>query len=320
MSNSSYKNELSGKATSSTSTKHTPNGYKSGYVALIGAPNAGKSTLLNYLLGQKISITSRKPQTTRHRILGIKSQTNSQIVYVDTPGMHLGGKKALNKYLNRTADSSMLGVDVIVWLKEDIKWDDIDDAILKKLKDAQTPVILAINKIDKVVKKDKLLPFIQTISKRYDFKSIIPISALTGKQLDEFESLVLDMLPEGEPLFPEEQITDRSERFMTAEIIREKLTRRLGQELPHSLSISIEQFNVEEKITRIYATVWVERKGQKNIVIGPKGAGLKDVGMKARIDLEAMLDSKVYLNLWVKVKKGWSENEREIANLGYVDS
>jgi len=294
--------------------------YKSGYVALIGAPNAGKSTLLNYLLGQKVSITSRKPQTTRHRILGIKSEDASQIVYVDTPGMHLGGKKALNKYLNRTADASMLGVDVIVWLKDDIKWDDIDDAILKKLKDAGTPVVLALNKVDKVSDKAKLLPFIERISEQYDFKSIIPISALTGKQLDEFEKLVLDLLPEGTPLFPEEQITDKSERFMASEIIREKLTRRLGQELPHSLSISVEQFKVEEKIVRIYATVWVERKGQKNIVIGPKGAGLKDTGMKARIDLEEMLDSKVYLNLWVKVKKGWSENEREIASLGYVDS
>lgn len=294
--------------------------YKSGYVALIGAPNAGKSTLLNRLLGQKVSITSRKPQTTRHRILGIKSEDNSQIVYVDTPGMHLGGKKALNKYLNRTADASMLGVDVIVWLKDDIRWDDIDDAILKKLKEAGTPVVLALNKVDKVSDKSKLLPFIERISQQYDFKSIIPISALTGKQLDEFEDLILEMLPEGEALFPEDQITDKSERFMTAEIIREKLTRRLGQELPHSLSISVEQFKVEEKIVRIYATVWVERKGQKNIVIGPKGAGLKDVGMKARIDLESMLDSKVYLNLWVKVKKGWSENEREIASLGYVDS
>lgn len=294
--------------------------YKSGYVALIGAPNAGKSTLLNRLLGQKVSITSRKPQTTRHRILGIKSEENSQIVYVDTPGMHLGGKKALNKYLNRTADASMLGVDVIVWLKDDIKWDDIDDAILKKLQDAGTPVVLALNKVDKVSNKSKLLPFIEKISQQYDFKSIIPISALTGKQLDEFETLILSMLPDSEPLFPEEQITDKSERFMTSEIIREKLTRRLGQELPHSLSISIEQFKVEEKIIRIYATVWVERKGQKNIVIGPNGSGLKEVGMQARIDLEEMLDSKVYLNLWVKVKKGWSENEREIASLGYVDS
>ncbi len=294
--------------------------YKSGYVALIGAPNAGKSTLLNYLLGQKVSITSRKPQTTRHRILGIKSEETSQVVYVDTPGMHLGGKKALNKYLNRTADASMLGVDVIVWLKDDIRWDDIDDAILKKLKEAGTPVVLALNKVDKVSDKSKLLPFIERISEQYDFKSIIPISALTGKQLVEFEKLILDLLPEGTPLFPEEQITDKSERFMASEIIREKLTRRLGQELPHSLSISVEQFKVEEKIVRIYATVWVERKGQKNIVIGPKGAGLKDTGMKARIDLEEMLDSKVYLNLWVKVKKGWSENEREIASLGYVDS
>jgi len=294
--------------------------FKSGYVALIGAPNAGKSTLLNHLLGQKISITSRKPQTTRHRILGIKSTVDSQVVYVDTPGMHLGGKRALNKYLNRTADASMLGVDVIVWLKDDMRWDDTDASILNKLKQAGTPVVLAINKIDKIADKDKLLPFIEKISQQYDFQSIIPISALMGNQLEAFEKLILNLLPESVPLFPEDQITDRSERFMAAEIIREKLTRRLGQEIPHSLSISIDQFKVEEKIIRIYAIIWVEREGQKNIVIGNKGAGLKDIGVKAREDLEVLLDSKVYLNLWVKVKKGWSENEREIISLGYTDS
>ncbi|ORU90136.1 MAG: GTPase Era [Cycloclasticus sp. symbiont of Poecilosclerida sp. M] len=294
--------------------------FKAGYVALIGAPNAGKSTLLNHLLGQKISITSRKPQTTRHRILGIKTLDNAQIIYVDTPGMHLGGKKALNKYLNKTADVSMLGVDVVVWLKDDLSWYAVDVAILKKLKQVGVPVVLAFNKIDKIKNKEDLLPVLQEISLQHDFRSIIPISALTGKQLPEFEDLILNLLPECDQLYPEDQVTDRSERFMAAEIIREKLTRRLGQELPHALSVSIDQFKVEKGIARIYAHIWVERDGQKKIVVGPKGAGLKDVGMKARIDLEKMLDTKVYLNLWVKVKKSWSESERELISLGYTDS
>jgi|TARA_R110002074_G_scaffold170006_1_gene332199 GTP-binding protein Era len=291
--------------------------FKTGFVALIGAPNAGKSTLLNHLLGQKVSITSRKPQTTRHRILGIKTSEESQIIYVDTPGMHLGGKKALNKYLNKTADASMLGVDVIVWVKDDLKWDENDISILEKLKQAGSPVVLAINKIDKINDKGSLLPFIQKISLEHDFDSIIPISALTGKQLDELEKLLLSLLPDGDLMYPEDQITDSSERFMTTEIIREKLIRRLGQELPHSISISIDQFNVEEKITRIYAVIWIEREGQKNIVIGDKGAGLKEIGMQARLDLERMLDTKVYLNLWVKVKKNWSDSERDLSSLGY---
>ncbi|MEH6503717.1 MAG: GTPase Era [Cycloclasticus sp.] len=295
----------------------TKTNFKTGFVALIGAPNAGKSTLLNHLLGQKISITSRKPQTTRHRILGIKTTDESQIIYVDTPGMHLGGKKALNKYLNKTADASMLGVDVIVWVKDDLKWDENDISILEKLKQAGSPVVLAINKIDKINDKGSLLPFIQKISLEHDFDSIIPISALTGKQLDELTALLLSLLPEGELMYPEDQITDSSERFMTTEIIREKLIRRLGQELPHSISISIDQFNVEEKITRIYAVIWIERDGQKNIVIGDKGAGLKEIGTQARMDLEKMLDTKVYLNLWVKVKKNWSDSERDLSNLGY---
>lgn len=291
--------------------------FKSGFVALIGAPNAGKSTLLNNLLGQKISITSRRPQTTRHRILGIKTTEESQVVYVDTPGMHIDGKKALNKYLNKTADASLMGVDVIVWVKDDMQWDDNDISILEKLRNEGAPVVLAINKIDKINNKETLLPFIQKISLEHDFKSIIPISALTGKQLDDFEKLLLTLLPAGDMLYPEDQITDSSERFITTEIIREKLIRRLGQEIPHSLSISIDQFQVQEKITRIYAVIWVERDGQKNIVIGDKGIGLKEIGTQARLDLEKMLDTKVYLNLWVKVKKNWSDNERDLIGLGY---
>ena len=294
--------------------------FKSGYVALIGAPNAGKSTLLNRFLGQKISITSRRPQTTRHRILGIHSRPDAQLVYVDTPGMHVGGKKALNRYLNKTADASMVGVDVVVWLKEKASWDDADQWVLNKIKDQSLPVILVLNKIDRVDDKAGLMPLVEVLSQKYPFTAIVPVSALHGTQVDELEEVITKCLPEGEALFPEDQITDRSERFIAAEVIREKLIRRLGQEIPHALSIRIEQFKVEGALTRIHAEIWVEREGQKNIVIGRKGIVLKEVGAEARHEIESMLESKVYLNLWVKVKKGWSNSEQAMLQLGYLDS
>lgn len=291
--------------------------FKSGYVALIGAPNAGKSTLLNRLLGQKISITSRRPQTTRHRILGISTLDDAQLIYVDTPGMHIGGQKALNRYLNKTADASLVGVDVVVWVKDHPTWRELDDRILTKLESQSAPVILALNKMDKIEDKSKLLPEVQAIHERYPFAAIVPISALNGSQVDALEREIKKLLPVGELIFPEDQITDRSERFIAAEIIREKLIRRLGQEIPHALSIAIETYKVESNLVRIHAIIWVERDGQKNIVIGQKGAGLKQVGEQARHDIEAMLDQKVYLNLWVKVKKGWSDNEQSLIQLGY---
>lgn len=291
--------------------------FKAGFVALIGAPNAGKSTLLNKILGQKISITSRRPQTTRHRILGIKTTECAQFVFVDTPGMHLGGKKALNKYLNKTADASLAGIDVIVWVKDDLEWDDLDTSILNKLKDEGAPVLLALNKIDRIKKKETLLPFIQTVQHEQAFNEIVPISATTGQQLDDLEQAIFALMPEGDLMFPEDQITDCSVRFMACETVREKIIRRVGNEVPHSLSVSIDQFKVEPSITKIYAVIWVEREGQKNIVIGEKGSGLKEVGAQARHDLEQLLDTKVYLNLWVKVKKNWSDNERDLLQLGY---
>lgn len=295
----------------------TNKSYKSGYVALIGAPNAGKSTLLNRLLGQKISITSRRPQTTRHRILGIDSRDNAQLVYVDTPGMHAGGKKALNRYLNKTADASLVGVDVVVWLKDSAAWDDLDQMIVGKLKAQSAPVVLALNKIDRVQDKNALFPMVEALQGQFDFAAIVPISALHGSQVEALQEVVQGLLPAGEPMFPEDQITDRSQRFIAAEIIREKLIRRLGQEIPHALSISIDRFKVESGLVSIHAVIWVERPGQKNIVIGHKGAVLKQVGEQARLEIETMVESKVYLNLWVKVKKGWSDSEQSLMQLGY---
>jgi GTP-binding protein Era len=290
-----------------------------GSVALIGRPNVGKSTLMNHLLGQKISITSRKPQTTRHRILGIKSTEAGQAVYMDTPGMHAGEGRALNRYLNRTADTTLSGVDVVVWLIDGLMWQSYDDLIFKKLEQAGLPVILAVNKIDKVKDRESVLAFFEAAQQRYPFAHIVPISALKRTNLDQLEQLLMALLPEADLIYPVDQITDRPERFLCAEIVREKLTRRLGDELPYSLTVEIEKFEELPTISKIYAVIWVERSSQKSIVIGAQGDMLKSIGSDARKDIEKLLDQKVYLQLWVKVKKGWSDNERALQSLGFND-
>jgi len=290
-----------------------------GYVALIGRPNVGKSTLMNHMLGQKISITSRKPQTTRHRILGIDTTDAGQIIYMDTPGMHKVEKKALNRYLNKTADTTLLGVDVVVWLIDGLSWHEYDEVIFKKLERAGLPVVLAVNKVDKVKDKDAILAFFAEARKRYPFEEMLPISALKGTNLDVMEKVLHNLLPEGELIYPKDQITDRPERFMAAEIVREKLTRRLGDELPYSLTVEIERYEEQKKITKIYAIIWVERDTQKNIVIGKQGELLKKVGTDARVDIETLIGQKVYLQLWVKVKKGWANSERALQSLGFMD-
>lgn len=290
-----------------------------GFVALIGRPNVGKSTLMNHLLRQKISITSRKPQTTRHRILGINTTEAGQAIYMDTPGMHGNEKKALNRYLNRTAETTLLGVDVIVWLIDGLSWHEYDEIIFKKLEQAGLPVILAVNKVDKVKDKDAILTFFSEAQHRFPFAHMIPISALKRTNLDQLESLIMVMLPENDLIYPEDQITDRPERFLCAEIIREKLTRRLGDELPYAITVEIERFEEKPTITKIYAIIWVERLGQKTIVIGDNGEMLKKVGTDARLDIEKLLDQKVYIQLWVKVKKGWSDSERALQSLGFND-
>jgi GTPase len=290
-----------------------------GYVALIGRPNVGKSTLMNHLLKQKISITSRKPQTTRHRILGINTFEAGQIVYIDTPGMHGNDQRALNRYLNRTAETTLFGVDLIIWLIDGFFWHPYDEIIFSKLQEAGLPVILAVNKVDKIKDKDAILAFFNEAQHKFPFKHLIPISALKKTNLDQLEKLILPLLPENELIYPEDQITDKSERFLCAEIIREKLTRRLGDELPYSLTVEIERFEENPTITKIYALIWVEKLSQKNIVIGTDGDILKKVGTDARLDMEKLLDRKVYLQLWVKVKKGWSDNERALQSLGFND-
>ena len=298
----------------------TETSFRSGYVAIIGRPNVGKSTLINRLLGQKLCITSRRPQTTRHRILGVKTTDQGQFIYVDTPGLHSGGNKAMNRYMNRAASASIDDVDVILFVIEGLKWTDEDRRVLDRLKkDAKAPVILVPNKVDKLTDKGMLLPQLQDLSQQFDFAAIVPISARRGLNTDVLEQEVAKLMPEGEMIYDGEQLTDRSSRFLAAEIVREKLFRYLGQELPYSLTVDIEQFKEEGELFRIAAVVYVERSGQKSIVIGKRGEQLKLIGKEARLDMESLFASKVFLQIWVKVREGWSDNERMLKNLGYND-
>ena len=290
-----------------------------GYVAIVGRPNVGKSTLLNYIIGQKLSITADKPQTTRHQILGVKTTEATQVVYVDTPGIHTGGKKAINRYMNKAATSITKDVDVIVFIVQALKWTDEDQSVLNKLKESNVPIILAVNRIDWVTDKSRLLPYLKDVQAKHDFTQIIPISALKGTHVDELENLIQEHLPENEPFFPEDQLTDRSVRFLAAEIIREKLFRELGEELPYQTTVDIESFKEEGELTKIHAIVLVETKGQKSIVIGKKGDRLKSMSTNARHDIEQLIDGKVFLRVWVKVRKGWSDDEQALSSLGYTD-
>ena len=294
------------------------NDFRCGYIALVGRPNVGKSTLLNRILGQKISITSRRPQTTRHRVLGIKSQPTAQLIYVDTPGIHDFSGRAMNRHMNRTASSVLQDVDVVVFLIDGLHWTADDDLVLKKIGQITSPVILAVNKIDLLGNREELLPRLQTLSEKYRFLHIIPISAGKGDNVEELEAAIERLLPQAPPLFPEDQVTDRSVRFLAAELVREKLFRKLGKELPYGLTVEIEQFKSDTNITHIHALIWVERKSQKYIVIGKQGRMLKEVGIEARRDIEALIDGKVNLKLWVKVKEGWADDERALHSLGYT--
>lgn len=288
-----------------------------GYVAIIGRPNVGKSTLLNHILGQKISITSRKPQTTRHRVLGIKTEGQVQTIFVDTPGLHQGMDKAINRYMNRAASSAITDVDVVVFVVEKGKWTDADEWVLGQVQRAQCPVLLVVNKVDQMEDKSKLLPFIKSCEEKMNFAEIVPVSALNGSNLDSLESCINSRLPEETHFFPEDQITDRSQRFMAAEMVREKITRQLGEELPYAMTVEIEEFKDSGKSLHIHALILVEREGQKRIVIGSKGSRLRLIGQEARLDMENMFERKVMLKLWVKVKSGWSDDERALRSLGY---
>lgn len=294
--------------------------FKSGYVAIIGRPNVGKSTLINRVLGQKLCITSRRPQTTRHRILGVKTMDDSQLIYVDTPGIHISDKRAMNRYMNRAAASSIDDVDVILFVVDGMNWTDEDEHVLERLRtSAKAPVILVINKVDKLADKEELLPQIEKLSAEFEFSNVVPISARKGVNVEQLEGEIKKLMPEGELIFPEDQFTDRSSRFLASELVREQLFRHLGQELPYSITVEIEQFDDEETMYRIGAVIYVEREGQKSIVIGKKGALLKSVGQDARIEMQTLFDKKVFLRLWVKVREGWGDNERMLKNLGYND-
>ncbi len=293
--------------------------FRCGYVAIVGRPNVGKSTLLNHLLGQKLSITSRKPQTTRHRILGIVTREKTQAIYVDTPGIHAAEQKAINRYMNRAATSALRDVDLVLFVVDGVKWVPDDELVLERLQSAKAPVVLVVNKVDNVDDKTVLLPHIEQLSQRMAFADVLPVSALKGHNLDRLHEVVASYLPFSPPFFDADQITDKSQRFLAAEMVREKIMRQLGEEIPYELTVDIDDFKKEGRLLRINATILVEREGQKKIVIGENGQRLKRIGTESRLDMEKLFGSKVMLTLWVKVKGGWSDDERALKNLGYRD-
>lgn len=298
-----------------------PSEQHCGFIAIVGRPNVGKSTLLNHLLGQKISITSRKPQTTRHRIMGVDTEGAFQAIYVDTPGLHIEEKRAINRLMNRAANSSLSDVNLVLFLVDGTQWTADDEMVLNKLRTANFPTILLINKVDNVKDRTEVMTHMQTLSEKMDFVDIIPISAKLGRNVDAIRERVRTALPQAVHHFPEEYVTDRSQRFMASEIIREKLMRFTGEELPYSVTVEIERFdyNPETDGFHINALILVERTGQKKMVIGKGGEKIKTIGREARLDMEDLFERKVYLETWVKVKSGWADDERALRSLGYID-
>ena len=292
-------------------------GHRCGFAAIVGRPNVGKSTLLNALLGRKISIVSPKPQTTRHRILGILTRPEAQVIFVDTPGLHAGARRAMNRHMNRAALVSLQDADVNVFVVEALRWTDEDQRVLDELAKQNRPIILVLNKADKVFPKERLLPFIEEMNRRASFAEVVPLSALKRSNIEQLPATIARYLPQSPPHFPEDQLTDRSQEFQAAEIVREKLTLRLRQELPYGVTVVIEQFKEEEGRLLINAVIWVERSGQKAIVIGNAGEQLKEVGRAARIEMNELFKRPVHLELWVKVKENWSDNETALRQLGY---
>lgn len=314
---------------SPNNSKPIADDFRAGYVAIIGRPNVGKSTLMNHLLGQKLSITSRKPQTTRHRIHGILSNDEMQAVFVDTPGIHRKEVRAINERMNKAAISALVDVDLVLFVVDSDQWRDDDLLTLQKLSDTNLTVVLVINKADTLKDKGSVLPLIETFNESFDFADIVPVSALKNQNLDRLQEVIASHLPIADPIYDSEQITDRSERFLASEIIREKIMRSAGDEVPYDLTVQIDGFKDEaahtdpktgrrrKACTFIDATIYVERSGQKAIVIGDKGQRIKQVGMDARKDMEQLFDKKIMLTLWVKVKRGWSDDERALTSLGY---
>jgi GTP-binding protein Era len=292
--------------------------YRSGYVALVGRPNVGKSTLLNRLLGQKIAITSHKPQTTRHRVLGIKSTPESQAVYVDTPGMHKNGGKAMSRYLNHTAHTALQDVDFILFVCQALRWQEEDNLVLAALQQVNLPCVAVVNKIDRTPSKEALLPFLSELAERHPFQALLPISARQGTQVEALERYIQKQLPQGEPIFPTDQLTDRSERFFAAELLREQITRRYHQELPYVISVEIESFKTEPGRYLINAIIWIERESQRAILLGKKGLDMKATASAARQQMCTMFEKRVHLEVWIKVKRSWSSDELSLAQLGYT--
>jgi len=290
-----------------------------GTVAIVGRPNVGKSTLLNRMLGQKLAITSHKAQTTRHSILGVKTTAQGQILFVDTPGIHERGGSALNRYLNRTARATIADVDLVLLLVEAPRLMKEDELALRAVAEAGTSVIAVINKVDRLRDKTALLPFLQSLSERHGFDAMVPVSAKRGDQIDSLEQAIVARLPEGENLLPPDQLTDRSERFFAAELLREQLTRRYAQELPYRTTVEIERFEDEGGRYLIHALIWVERPSQKAIIIGHRGEALKAAATHARRAMQRLFDRPVHLEVWVKVKESWSSDEAALASLGYAD-
>ncbi len=293
---------------------------RSGFVAVVGRPNVGKSTLINHIIGQKLAITSRKPQTTRHRMLGIKTEGDDQMIFVDTPGIHAGGKKAINRYMNREATNALQDVDVVVFVVDRHRFTEEDQMVFDRIKEVNVPVILAVNKVDRIQDKPALIEHMAEMSGRHSFAQIVPISAINSTNVAELEEEIKKLLPESEHHYGEDEITDKSYKFLCAEIVREKIMRQLGEELPYQMTVAIEEFAMEPDLATVSALILVERDSQKAIVIGQRGSRLKKIGQEARIDMERLFDSKVMLNLWVKVKSGWSDDDRALRSLGYGDT
>ena len=289
--------------------------HHAGYIAIVGRPNVGKSTLLNRLVGQKISITSRKPQTTRQRITGILTRKDAQLVFVDTPGFQTQHRSALTRVMNRSVTQSLQEVDVVIWVIEALKFNELD-AALQKLLPVTVPVVLVINKVDRLDDKNLLLPFVKELSERRELNAIVPLSAQKGERLDELLKAVVPLLPEGPSLFGEEEITTSSERFLATEMIREKLFRLLGEELPYATAVEIERFETHGELRRIYASIIVDKASQKAIVIGKGGEKLKLIATQARKDMEQLFGGKVYLEVWVKIKSGWADSEATLKRMG----
>ena len=290
--------------------------FRCGYIAIVGRPNVGKSTLMNALIGAKISITSRKAQTTRHRITGIQTAEDAQFIYIDTPGFQTRHSNALNRTLNKTVANTLTAADVILFVIEAGTFGQADQQVLDLIP-ADMPCILVINKSDQVKQKEVLMPFARDVAARHAFAAIVPVSARLRRQLDALQEEIKKQLPENPPVFDADDLTDRSERFMAAEIVREKLFRLVGDELPYTSTVLIEKFEQEGKLRRVFAAILVERDSQKAMVIGNKGARLKEISTQARLDMEKLFDAPVYLEIWIKVKSGWADNEAGLRAYGY---